>query len=103
MSKFTGADNFGIPELTPNALSGEDAYEKLRSILRDLRREAGYGLDASQDDVATSNDPALELVAVIPELTIKPYAVEQKENGEDVIACSSLSEMPCDRFAARGR
>ena len=83
VSKFTAAESFRIPELTPDVFSGEDAQEPLRMTMRELRRRVGYGPEAFPDDVDTLIDPAFELVAVIPQLTIRPYAAAEQKVKDD--------------------
>jgi hypothetical protein len=68
--------------------------------MRELRRRVGYGPEAFPDDVDTLIDPAFELEAVIPQLTIRPYASaeqkvkddKQKDEDEEDVFYSGMEE-----------
>ena len=83
VSKFTADDNFRIPELTPVIRDGDDGYRALQTVIQDLRIRAGFSPVEIVQDVATLIDPAFELIAVIPELTIKPYAAAASQEDDE--------------------
>jgi len=76
LSKFTVAGDFRIPELSPEILTGTAARVGFGEALRDI-----VGRDGG--DAGTLIDPAFELIAMLPKLTIKPYFGPDLETADE--------------------
>lgn len=73
VSKLTSAADFRIPEVVPAIVTGEAAQEHFRAILRRAAKRIGWPKDQLPDDPIDLIDPSLELVGLVPDLTILPY------------------------------
>jgi hypothetical protein len=84
VSKFTSGGGFRIAQLAPRIYAGPDAAHVFEATLRDIRGAMGLtseGLDLSAEALI---DPALELVAIVPQMTVRPYSAAAKNDDHDV-------------------
>lgn len=84
ISRITASSGFRVPELTPTVLTGPDARRGFEAIMARHLDRIGLARDILPDNLTDLIDPSLEIVAVVPELTINPYgSASEAEAGDD--------------------
>jgi hypothetical protein len=73
VSKVTSAAGFRVPELTPSILTGDRARKGFEEVISRFAARIGLTRDDLPADLSELIDPALQLVAVVPELTLNPF------------------------------
>jgi hypothetical protein len=75
VSKTVPPGHFRIPELSPKIVTGRAAQALIRE----------FGIEAGRDDRSLLVDPAFDVVAMLPDITIKPYfGPDFKQDDHDV-------------------
>lgn len=82
VSRITSAADFRVPQLTPEIVTGEAAIEVFGEVIRHAAELAGYPQEMLPDDPLDLIDPALDLVGIVPDLTLLPYG-SGKDGEED--------------------
>lgn len=83
VSKVTSAAGFRVPELTPAILTGDRARQGFHEVIERLAGRIGLPRGELPADLSELIDPSLELVAVIPELTLNPYGADADISEDD--------------------
>ena len=81
VSKITSNAEFRVPQLTPKIVTGEAAVELFAEVIRRAADSVGYPQDALPPDPLDLIDPSLDLIGIVPDLTLLPYG--SKAGGED--------------------
>ncbi|WP_157219163.1 hypothetical protein [Flavisphingomonas formosensis] len=83
VSKMTSSANFRVPELTPQIVTGEAAVALFGALIRRAADLAGYPLEDLPDDPLDLIDPSLDLIGIVPDLTLMPYG-SGKDGADEV-------------------
>lgn len=83
VSKITSAGGFRVPQLTPKIVTGEAAIRLFGEVIRRAAHLAGTPPEALPPDPLELIDPSLDLIGIIPDLTLLPYG-SGKEGRKDV-------------------
>lgn len=73
VSKITSTADFRVPQLTPKIVTGEAAIELFGEVVGRAARLASYPQEALPPDPLDLIDPSLDLIGIVPDLTLLPY------------------------------
>ncbi|KQX24271.1 hypothetical protein ASD39_24635 [Sphingomonas sp. Root50] len=73
VSRVTSTADFRVPQLTPEIVTGEAAISVFGEVIRQAAERVGYPAEALPGNTLDLIDPSLELVGVVPNLTLLPY------------------------------
>ncbi len=94
VSKVTGTGDFRVPELTPQIETGEQARESFGHLIRELAEIAHFPQEELPADPIDLVDPSIELIGLVPRLTLLPYSssAESESNDETDVFYSGMEQ-----------
>jgi len=83
VSKLTSSSDFRVSELTPPIITGEPAGPLFGELIKRAANLAGYPVESLPDDPLELIDPSLELIGIVPDLTLISNG-SGKEGGDEL-------------------
>ena len=83
VSKITSDARFRIPQLTPALVTGKDAADLFREIIRRAARRARFPEEELPIDPMQLIDPSLDLIGIVPNLTLLPFGSGKEDDDGD--------------------